>query len=75
MLDRWHIVAVLEPAAMRRQQKWDESRTAKEFKVTKLPRNGPKDGQSVELWQHGKTKGGDAAWEKRRADAISKGKL
>ena len=75
MLDRWHTLAVLQPTAMPRQQKWDESKTAKEFKVVKLPRNGPKEGQSVESWQYGKTKGGDADWEKRRNDAISKGKL
>lgn len=60
---------------MPRQRKWDESKTAKEFKVTKLPRNGPKGDQSVEAWQCGKTKGGDAEWAKRKADAIRKGKL
>ena len=74
-VDRWHIVAVLKPATMPRQRKWDESKTAKEFKVTKLPRNGPKDGQSADAWLHGKTKGGDAEWAKRKFDAISKGKL
>ena len=66
---------MLKPAAMRKQQKWDESKTAKEFKVVKLPRNGPREGQSVEAWQYGKTKGGDAEWAKRKADAIRKGKL
>jgi hypothetical protein len=30
---------------------------ATEFKVTKLKPNGPKDGQSVDAWMHGKTKG------------------
>ena len=30
---------------------------ATEFKVTKLKPNGPKDGQSVDAWLHGKTKG------------------
>ena len=74
MVDRWHILAVLEAAAMRKQQKWDERNTAKEFKVVKLPRNGPKDGQSVGAWEAGKRLG-DAEWEKRRANAISKGKL
>ena len=73
-VDRWHIVAVLKPATMPRQRKWDESKTAKEWKVTKLPRNGPKDGQSYGSWAAGK-RAGDAEWEKRRADAISKGKL
>ena len=59
---------------MPRQRKWDESKTAKEFKVTKLPRNGPKDGQSEGAWLHGK-KAGDVEWARRRADAIAKGKL
>ena len=66
---------MLITAAMRKQQKWNEANTAKEWKVTKLPRNGPKEGQSVESWQYGKTKGGDADWEKRKADAINRGKL
>jgi len=74
-VDRWHIVAVLKPATMSRQRKWDESKTAKEFKVVKLPRNGPKEGQSADAWLHGKTKGGDAEWEKRRAKAITEGRL
>ena len=65
---------MLQPAAMPRQRKWDESKTAKEWKVVKLPRNGPKGGQSVGAWEAGKRLG-DAEWEKRRADAISKGKL
>ena len=59
---------------MRKQQKWDERNTAKEFKVVKLPRNGPKDGQSVEAWEAGK-RAGDAKWARLRNDAISKGKL
>ena len=74
MLDGWHSLAVLITAAMRKQQKWNEANTAKEWKVTKLPRNGPKDGQSYGSWAAGK-RAGDAEWEKRRADAISKGKL
>ena len=53
-IDRWHILAVLEPAAMRKQQKWDERNTAKEFKVVKLPRNGPKDGPSDRDWETAK---------------------
>lgn len=65
---------MLEPTAMRKQQKWDERNTARQWKVTKLPRNGPKDGQSVGAWEAGKRLG-DAEWDKRRNDAISKGKL
>ena len=65
---------MLSSAAMRKQEKWDERNTAKEWKVTKLPRNGPKGGQSVEAWEAGKRLG-DVEWEKRRSDAISKGKL
>ena len=60
--------------AMRKQEKWDERNTAKEFKVVKLPRNGPKEGQSYGSWAHGKKKD-DAEWAKRRFDAISKGTL
>lgn len=67
-------VAVLSTAAMRKQEKWDEANTAKEFKVVKLPRNGPKDGQSYDSWAAGKKKG-DIEWAKRKFDAISKGKL
>ena len=65
---------MLLSTAMRKQEKWDERNTAKEFKVVKLPRNGPKEGQSYSSWAHGK-KQGDAEWAKRKADAISKGKL
>ena len=43
-------------------------------KVTKLPRNGPKDGQSMNAWLHGKRLG-DADWEKKRAKAIEEGRL
>ena len=74
MLDKWHTLAVLEAAAMRKQQKWDERDTAKEFKVVKLPRSGPKNGQSVGAWEAGKRLG-DARWARLRNDAISKGKL
>ena len=59
---------------MPRQRKWDESKTAKEWKVTKLPPSGPKDGQSVGAWEAGKRLG-DARWARLRNDAISKGKL
>mgnify|MGYP004090477185 CR=1 FL=1 len=48
--------------------------TAKEFKVVKLPRNGPKEGQSYSSWAAGK-KRSDIDWAKRKFDAISKGKL
>ena len=67
-------VAVLKTAAMPRQQKWDERNTAKEFKVVKLPRNGPRDGQSVGAWEAGKRRA-DIDWAKRKFDAISKGDL
>ena len=35
----------------------------KEPKIIKLPRNGPKNGQSMDAWLHGKAKG-DQEWEK-----------
>jgi hypothetical protein len=35
----------------------------KEPKIIKLPRNGPKNGQSMDAWLHGKAKG-DQDWEK-----------
>ena len=59
---------------MHKQEKWDEASTAKEFKVVKLPRNGPKEGQSYSSWAAGK-KRSDIDWAKRKFDAISKGKL
>ena len=65
---------MLSSAAMRKQEKWNEANTAKEFKVVKLPRNGPKDGQSYGNWAAGK-KRDDVDWAKRKFDAISKGKL
>ena len=43
-------------------------------KVTKLPRNGPRDGQSMNSWLAGKRLG-DADWAKKRNKAISEGKL
>ena len=39
----------------------------KDFKVTKIPRNGPKPGQSSDAWVHGKTEGFKRDEEKRRA--------
>ena len=46
----------------------------KEWKVTKLPRNGPKPGQHMSHWMRGKERG-DLTWEKRRRKAIDGGKL
>ena len=43
-------------------------------KITKLPRNGPKEGQSTRAWLHGKRMG-DADWEKKRNQAINEGRL
>ena len=43
-------------------------------KITKLPRNGPKKGQSMESWLYGK-KMGDADWEIKRNKAINEGRL
>jgi hypothetical protein len=37
----------------------------KEPKIIKLPRNGPKDGQSTDAWLRGKAKG-DEKWDKKR---------
>lgn len=44
---------------------------ATEFKTTKLPRNGPKDGMSTEAWFRGKAKS-DAKWEKQREKNFKK---
>jgi len=33
-----------------------------EFKITKLPRNGPKPGQSTRAWLYGKAQG-DKKWD------------
>ena len=57
----------------RRQQKWDGPEPT-EWKVTKLPANGPKNGQSTKAWLHGKRMG-DADWEKKRNQAINEGRL
>ena len=43
-------------------------------KITKLPRNGPKDGQSMNSWLHGK-KLGDADWAKQVRKAQDQGKI
>ena len=56
-----------------RQQKWDGPEPT-EWKVTKLPANGPKKGQSTKAWLHGKRMG-DADWEKKRNKAINEGRL
>ena len=45
-----------------------------EYKVIKLPRNGPKEGQTMRQWEAGKRLA-DARWEKRRRKAIDAGKL
>ena len=45
-----------------------------EWKVTKLPANGPKDGQSVRSWEAGKRMG-DADWARQRTKAIDEGRL
>ena len=54
-------------------RKWDGPEPT-EWKVTKLPANGPKKGQSVRSWEAGKRMG-DADWAKQRAKAIDEGKL
>ena len=56
-----------------RQQKWDGPEPT-EWKVIKLPANGPKKGQSVRSWEAGKRMG-DADWEKKRNKAINEGRL
>ena len=38
----------------------------KDFKVTKIPRNGPKPGKSSDAWVYGKTEGFKRDEEKRR---------
>jgi len=43
-----------------------------EFKVIKLPTRGPKPGQSVDSYLHGKRLG-DAEWNRRRAIYKSNG--
>ena len=44
---------------------------ATEFKITKLPRSGPKPGQNVSDWESGK-KLADARWDKKRNLNINK---
>ena len=56
-----------------RAKKW-EGEEAKEYKVIKLPRNGPKPGQYASHWMRGKEKG-DLEWEKKRRKALDEGKL
>ena len=43
-------------------------------KITKLPRNGPKKGQSMNAWLHGK-KMGDADWAKQIRKAQDEGRI
>ena len=43
-------------------------------KITKLPRNGPKEGQSMNTWLHGK-KLGDADWARQVRKAQDQGKI
>ena len=40
-------------------------------KITRLPRNGPKDGMSTEAWLRGKSKG-DEKWDKKREKEMWK---
>ena len=56
-----------------RGKKW-EGKEATEWKVTKLPRNGPKKGQYASHWMRGKEKG-DLTWEIQRRRAIDEGRL
>ena len=50
------------------------SEQKKEPKITKLPRNGPKKGQSMNSWLHGK-KLGDADWAKKIRKAQDERKI
>ena len=43
-------------------------------KITKLPRNGPKKGQSMNSWLHGKRLG-DADWARQIRKAQDQGKI
>ena len=43
-------------------------------KITKLPRNGPKDGQSMNAWLHGKRLG-DADWARQIRKAQDEGRI
>ena len=52
----------------RKKQDWTP---AKEFKTTKLPRSGPKSGQSVSSWEAGKRLA-DGRWDKKRDLNIDK---
>ena len=46
---------------------------AKEFRVVKLPRRGPKPGQSLDAYLYGKTKGHEEAVAKYRKQQERKG--
>ena len=48
---------------------------ATEFRVVKLERRGPKEGQSVDQYLHGKTLGHNTAVAKYRRQQSMKGKL
>lgn len=52
----------------RKKQDWTP---AKEFKVTKLPSNGPKPGQSYTSWEAGKDQA-DKRWDKQRDKNLKK---
>ena len=56
-----------------RQQEWDGPEPT-EWKVTKLPANGPKRGQSVRSWEAGKRLG-DADWARQIRKAQDQGKI
>lgn len=43
-------------------------------KITKLPRNGPQNGQSVSQWLYGKSQG-DKQWQQKVDAAKSKKRL
>jgi len=46
-------------------------KAATEFKVTKLPSNGPKPGQNVSNWELGKELA-DKRWDKQRTTNLQK---
>ena len=56
-----------------RGKKW-EGKEATKWRVTKLPRNGPKEGQSVGKWEAGKRLA-DIRWEIQRRKAIDENRL
>jgi hypothetical protein len=56
------------PRPKRKQPSWEP---ATEFKVTRLERNGPKEGQSTEAWLYGKRRS-DKRWEEIKMQNIEK---